>query len=144
MMMPPAKLPTHDPEVFEYGLVTPVYMPESRIDDQMVIVKQVTPGTAVELRRPLDKSYVAICQPGTIEVTAVVCDRAAITGGRIEGDDVVIEVSPLGFNVTRTVVRLSGVAKDRTTRYRTPSDAELLAIEVMEAAPHNLPADFNY
>lgn len=143
-MMPPAKLPTHDPEVYEYGLVTPVFMPEARIDDHMVIVKKINPGTVQELRRPLDKSYVELCQPGTIEVVAITCDRAAVTGGRIEGTDVVIEVSPVGFNVTRTVVRLSGVVKNRTQRYRTPSDRELLYIERMEARPHDLPPDFNY
>jgi hypothetical protein len=142
--MPPAKLPTQDPDVFEYGLVTPVFMPESRLDDQLVIVQKVDAGTVQELRRPLDKAYVALCQYGTIEVIAITCDRVAATGGRIEGNDVVVEVSPIGFSVTRTVVRLSGVAKNRTQRYRTPSDEELLYIERMEASPDDLPSDFNY
>ena len=118
-------------------------MPESRIDEQIAMFDTVKKGDVATIRVPIDPTYLAACQDQTVEVVSIVCNSAAVTGGWVEGDVVVVEVSPLARDVTKTVVRLSGMERGKTQRYRGPTDAELAWIETTLAGAQGT-LDFNY
>lgn len=82
-------------------------MPEVRFDDVMVVAM---PQHDQEIA--IDRRFVLVCEPGTIEVCGVVADKPAIVGARAHGDRIRIEfASQHPQHAVRLVLRLTGIRR---------------------------------
>lgn len=133
MNAPIAAVPSDGPDHITYAAAVPLYMPDNRIEDVMVVAGPWEPGEHGVARTKLDEGFLSMVAPETLEVVGLVPDRPAVTGAWVDGTDVVVAVSPTAAAVGKVVLRVSGRNRNKTGRYATLTDKQLLAIELAEA-----------
>jgi len=93
-----------------------VEMPEARFDDLVTIID---PPQEAVLRYPLDRNYLAVCEPGTIVPASVVVDVPIALGVAVEEGDLVIrQPAGLAQPIRRITITLSGIRRGRGRRFQ--------------------------
>lgn len=81
--------------------------PEVRFDDLLIVE-----GPATDTTVRIDRRYLEVCEPGSIEVCGVTVDAPLLIGARVDGHRVRLRfASPDPSQQVRTVIRLSGIRK---------------------------------
>jgi hypothetical protein len=84
--------------------------PEAYFEDLLILTN---PERRQHLVAAIDPVFLDVCEPGSVQLTALVPDLPCPVGGRVEGDVVLVATTPLsdGLVPSRITVRLTGIRK---------------------------------
>jgi hypothetical protein len=95
-------------------------MPETRFED---LVRARLDGTEASV--PIDPRFVAVCEPGSIEVVSLVASRPVTLGAEVVDRTVKIMAACAAEGVSVTA-RLSGIRRGHTTRFPEFSQEQMI------------------
>ncbi len=95
----------------EYVELLCVEMPEVYFEDIMVLKAGNQGAQSIVVEVSMDKTFVQVCEPGTIKVTGAMPSVPALVGAKVQGPAVVLAMrgEDLAEQEVDVVVRLSGI-----------------------------------
>lgn len=101
-------LPTGEVSSAGYAGLMCVEQPETRFEDVMKLWIHNTADSA-----KIDPRYLAVCEPGSIQVVGVAPERPVPVGVNIRDGEVVVVTGPHSYTGFYVTVKLSGIRKGR-------------------------------
>lgn len=91
------------------GLIC-VESPEVRFEDIYTAELVWHPQSHITtVQIPLDKTFINVCEPGSLQIKSIVTDRLSMTAGYIDGDQLILSVSAVALRPARVIATVSGI-----------------------------------